>query len=1201
MYDVRVRMMDDTGRLVGKMIDPLQVTVTMTESAQSTIEFSLTELAAGRLDTPFVVSVVASDGGPHKRVRGGEFIVWEDDADDSDVTGTVRYSGIEFLPWLLSMNRIHWASNARNGARTWRQGNQAGTVGYLISSLIAEGKARGWGTNLSVGFTAAADSRGAAWTAAERQSEAWPLLTSVGDVLRQVTDNGLCDWYCEGTTLQLVRPGSGDVRASIVLGGPQYVARPVKSSFKEVFTHLTVVPELARNWLYLTNTGATNRFGRLEASQTQSGVKDHSVATKNAQPLLTAGRATRRQFSFDWIPDAGGPIPFADFYIGDTVWTQTRAGKRAQRVIGLQLTREGQEPVKVRAITGDKLLGTAARAARKIGSVNVGGGVPGGTGNTVPVSPGQTFPLPAAPTAVRADANVSQWGADGSALTSVTIAWDQVSQAEDGSEVDVALYEISARREGTGEARAVVATTDALSWTATSWAVGVTRLVSVRAVAPNGDRSAWSTEIPVTPASPARPITVTGLQVTGQVGSWRTDGTAQVDVALEWTPVTLDTGGKVIPVSYEVASRSPERIDARVDEAAATVSDWEPGKTRLVRVRAVSGGGKGEWSDEISVPVIVPSSIVPKAPTGLAVASNVASFQADGSAVATVTVVWAPVTESTDGAPVEIREYEFLVGENTQRVTSASATFTVPSGRQATVTVRAHTNLNVWGDPAAGIAVTGAAPAASIPAPSAPVLTAGLGGIGYRWDGLSATGAAMPAGFGRILVDSGPSASGPWTTLGATLAAAGGGSVSGPVGTAIHIRLRSFDTLGRIGGTSVVRSAVPQGVSLGDINADLSGKLDEIRYTADGKSRIYVSATEPARDRGRNYFADPTFSSANAYAPWAVVAGGIEKAGTGAQSGAYAPSSEIPAVPGERYQVRATRTDLAGGAGNASIYTQRRTGAGAWVFWTSALAMPTAGTTVGPWMTVPADTTAIRIGFYTEATMPTGTKVRLDGVAVEQARGGDQWWVLDPTLASIVGVKVWNGTAWVNYQIIAQDIIAAGSIKGLHVEANTLGVNHVSPSFGADLDISASESVSIIVGRQNDQADQLADVAESVGEAQSSADAATSAAGTAQATANGAASAAAGAATAAASVGQRLDRHQTYYRFGVDGLAIGDPNVPSELRLKPDRIEMTQNNVVVSYWEGGVFVADEARLDSAQIGNHLFTAYGAGRTIIRPL
>lgn len=1200
MYDVRLRLMDDTGRMRGRMLDPLEFTATMSESTQSTLTFSLSELTAGRLDTPFVVAVFASDGGPHKIVRGGEFIVWEDDADDSDVTGTVKYTGIEFIPWLLSRNLMHWSSSAKNGTRTWLQNKQPSSVGYLISGLIAEGKARGWGASLSFGFTAARDSRGAAWTAAERQSEAWPLLTSVADILRQVTDNGLCDWYCDGTTLQLVRPGSGDVR-QVTLGGPLFIDRPVKSSFKDVFTHLTVVPEKARNWLYLSNAGATNRFGRLEASQTQSGVKDHSVATKNAQPIMTAGRATRRQFSFDWIPDAGGPIPFEDFYIGDTVLTQTRAGKVAQRVIGLQLTRKGQDPVKVRAVTGDKMLGTAARAARKIGSVNVGGGVPGGSGATVPVSPGQTFPLPASPTGVHQDANVSQWGADGSALTSVTIAWDEVSQAEDGSEVDVEVYEISARRDGTGDPRSVVATTDALSWTATTWAVGVTRLVSVRAVAPNGDRSAWSTEITVTPESPARPLKVTGLQVTGQTGSWRADGTAQVDVALSWNAVALDTGGRVIPVTYEIASRFPERTDARPETNAATVSDWEPGKSRWVRVRAVSGGGKGDWSDELEVMVVTPASIVPKAPVELAVSSNTAAFQSDGSALATVTVSWASVTESIDGAPVSVREYEFRAGQDTQRVTSASATFTVPTDRRVTVSVRALTTLDVWGDQSAPMDVTGAKPAPGVTTPSVPVLTPGLGGVAYRFDGLTADGAALPAGFGWVIAETAPVPAGPWTARGATLRGSGGGAVSAAAGTSVSVRFRAFDTLGRPSGTSAVATATAEGVSLDDIDPDLSGELDEIRYTADGKSRIYVSATEPVRERGRNYFADPSFASPAGYSPWMVVAGGIEKSGTGTQSGAYVAPSEIPAAPGERYQVRATRADLAGGTGQASIYMQRKNGAGAWVFWTSAAALPAAGTVVGPWMTVPADTTAIRLGFYTEATMPAATKVRLDGVAMEQARGGDQWWVLDPSLASIVGVKVWNGTAWVNYQIVAQDIIAAGTIKGVHVEANTLSVNHVEPSFGDDLNLSANESVTIIVGRQNEQADQIADVSESVGEVQATAEAASSAAGTAQATANGAATAATSAAAAAANVGARLDQHQLYFKVEGDSAKIGRPNGSAELRLAPERIEMTQNAVVVSYWEGGVFVADEARLDSAQIGNHQFMAYGAGRTIVRPL
>jgi hypothetical protein len=853
MFDVRLRMMSDDGRLRGKMLAPLEFQATMQDNGASTITFSTSELAASKLTVPFVVSLVGStNGGPHSRLRSGEFIITDSDADDADRAKKVTFSGMEFVPWLLSMNRQHWSSSAKNGTRTWLVGKNATSVGYLMSGLIAEGQARGWGELLSIGFNGTTDSNGAAWTASERQSEAWPLLMPVSEILQRCADNGLCDWYCEGTTLEIVRPGTGPLRSNITLGGPLFTSRPVRSSFKDVFTHLTVVPEKARNWLYLTNTGATSRFGRLEASQTQSGVDDHATATKNAQPALTMGRATKNEVSFDWSPDAGGPTPWFEFNIGDTVWTKTRAGKSVQRVIGLQVSRVGQDPVTVRAITGDKLVGTATRLARKTNAVSVGG-TTGGTGVALPSSNGATFPVPAAPTGLHVESNVSQWGADGSALTAVTLAWDAVSQAEDGSGVDVEAYQVAVRSGATPSS--VAATTDALSWTATGWPVNVQRMVRVRAVAPNGDKSAWSDEIPVTPVDPARPVKVTGLAVTSQTGSWRADGTAQTDVVLAWDAVSVDTGGNVIPVTYEVSSRLPVKTDAVVDSTTVTVSDWEPGTTRYVKVRAVSGNGKGDWSDELTVAVQVPSSIVPKAPTGLAVSSNTGVFLSDGRAVATVTVGWSAVTQSVDDTPVTVTEYEVTAGDEVQRVTGLTASFTVPSGMSSVVIVRALTSLGVWGDPSVGILATGALPAVLTVVPSAPVLTPGMGGVAYRWDGLSSTGGVMPVGFNRIVVDTAASATGPWTTLGAS---GDSGSIAADVGTEVFVRFRVLDTLGRAAGTSTVASAVAAGVALGDIPG-LEDDLDGIRFTADGKNRVYVQKDSP----GENLVANGSFEDAS--------------------------------------------------------------------------------------------------------------------------------------------------------------------------------------------------------------------------------------------------------------------------------------------------------------------------------------------------
>jgi len=182
------------------------------------------------------------------------------------------------------------------------------------------------------------------------------------------------------------------------------------------------------------------------------------------------------------------------------------------------------------------------------------------------------------------------------------------------------------------------------------------------------------------------------------------------------------------------------------------------------------------------------------------------------------------------------------------------------------------------------------------------------------------------------------------------------------------------------------------------------------------------------------------------------------------------------------------------------------------------------------------------------------------GPFVQAFRNGDIWWVTDASGDSIIGVQMWNGAEWVPYQLVADTIIAAESITAPLIKAGSINVNHVEPAFGDALDISANSSVTIIVGRQDDIDDSVTDL------------------------------------------DARLDNHQTYYGFLDDGLRIGDPDTTAELRLKPDRIQMTQSGAVVSEWVGGVFIADEVRLQkSAVIGNHQWLEYGAGRTIVRPL
>lgn len=715
MFDIRLRLMGDDGTTKRAVLPTIDLDTTQVDSATPTLRFVVSEKIAGRLDAPLVVAAEYSTGGPFVQPRNGLFMASVDDSDDADPAGTVRFSGTGFVPWMLARTYLHWSASAKNGERQWIQfpsgSTGSATPGHTLNGMLTESKARGWGPMMAWDFTALKDSAGANWSTAggDLWWNPWRLLTPLTRVLDQMSSQGYMDWWSEGTMLRMFRPGTGVVRENLVLGGPKFSARPVKSSFDDVFTHLTVVPEKARNWLYLANTGADTRFGRLEATMTQSGVERTDAATAAAQPTLKGGRAVKREYSFDWTPVAGGPVPFADFNVGDVVVSKTRHGKAPQRVIGLQVSKNG-DTVTARAIVGDKLLSQAAKQMARTSSASIGGTI-GGNGTALPGSQGPTYAGPAAPTALHVESNTASWRPDGTAQATVVLAWDAVSVATDGSGIDIREYEV-AERVASGES-AVFATTSNLNVTETQWAPGVARFVKVRAVAFNGDVSEWSGEISVTPATP--------------------------------------------------------------------------------------------------------SSIVPKAPTGLAVASNVGAFQADGSALAAITVTWNAVTQSIDNVPVDVAAYEVIVGQAKQQVTVPSATFTVPSGKGVAATVRALTTLDVWGDYSTLLNLTGALPSHTVTPLPAPTLTTGAGGVFIEWDGVIP---GSPAGVQGVFAEYRVGTTGTFLPVAGPLAVNAGqvGQVRPAVGSVVQVRLRWKDTLGRVSNAGTTAQITVTGIEIPDFD-----------------------------------------------------------------------------------------------------------------------------------------------------------------------------------------------------------------------------------------------------------------------------------------------------------------------------------------------------------------------------------------------
>ncbi|MCH9834060.1 hypothetical protein K0U83_00275, partial [bacterium] len=234
---------------------------------------------------------------------------------------------------------------------------------------------------------------------------------------------------------------------------------------------------------------------------------------------------------------------------------------------------------------------------------------------------------------------------------------------------------------------------------------------------------------------------------------------------------------------------------------------WGAGTARLVAVLAVSSRGvRSELSLEVPVTPAVPASVVPKAPTGLTIISNVGAFTPAGP-MATVTIGWDPVTESTDDDPITVSEYEVWDGDApAYRIPASPGVVTVPSGLSTEVRVLARTPAGVAGDLSAPLAVTGAEPATASRAPTTPDLATGYGDVVARWDGLYTGGGA---GSHTVWTEARLDPGDPWVRQGVAMTGRGDQLVTlGQVGDTVYVRFVAYDQLGRETGVSTVADIV---------------------------------------------------------------------------------------------------------------------------------------------------------------------------------------------------------------------------------------------------------------------------------------------------------------------------------------------------------------------------------------------------------
>jgi len=166
---------------------------------------------------------------------------------------------------------------------------------------------------------------------------------------------------------------------------------------------------------------------------------------------------------------------------------------------------------------------------------------------------------------------------------------------------------------------------------------------------------------------------------------------------------------------------------------------WVPGSSVVfyILAKTIYGVASG-FSPAKAITPANPTSVIPKAPTGLTTVSNVSSYAANGAAIATVNVSWTAVTQDTDNNPTTILDYEVWIDEAPYvRTSTNSVQFTLPANTTHTVRVRARSFVNAWGDLSTppGLSITAASPTAVTRIPTPPVLTTNLGTVTVKWDG----------------------------------------------------------------------------------------------------------------------------------------------------------------------------------------------------------------------------------------------------------------------------------------------------------------------------------------------------------------------------------------------------------------------------------------------------------------------------------
>jgi hypothetical protein len=207
----------------------------------------------------------------------------------------------------------------------------------------------------------------------------------------------------------------------------------------------------------------------------------------------------------------------------------------------------------------------------------------------------------------------------------------------------------------------------------------------------------------------------------------------------------------------------------------------------------------------------------------------------------------------------------------------------------------------------------------------------------------------------------------------------------------------------------------------------------------------------------------------------------------------------------------------------------------------------------------------------------------IDDISVRKMNGGEI--LLDGTLkaAKLNANEIWADEGWLN-------VLRAGVIE----------TTMVTPDFGDTLNLMANGAINAIIETQVDLTEGISNAQDTATDAATAVGAVADDTSKAQATATNAQNKANAVDNAQKTTDGKVETLRTWFRVDSEGAHIGKSNSSFQTHMKNDRFEITENNIVTTYWESGQMVVPSAVVTTVELSNHKIEPYGTG-TIIRAI